>query len=186
MKTRLFRSLLSAVLLAPALLTAGDFPVTDYNVSVAEVMKAQKAWGKALVAISKAYEKGGRPEAEAKAREVINTAYAYDNGHVLFKPTLTVNPQTFRTTKEGAMAYFVGNNRAFPNDDGFALKGWRACEIENAGMYISGDLAITMGKVRLTDKNGKVTEVDKTWAFKKCDDGKLRIVLHHSSLPHSL
>jgi len=186
MKIHLFKSLIAAVLLIPALLHAQEFPVIDYNVSVAEVVNAQKAWGKALVAISKAYEKGGRAEAESKAREVINSAYAYDNGHVLFKPTLTVNPQTFRTTKEGAMAYFVGNNGAFPNDDGFALKGWRSCEIENAGMYIAGDLAITMGKVRLTDKSGKVTEVDKTWAFKKRDDGKLRIVLHHSSLPHSL
>ena len=186
MKSRLFKSLLATILLVPALLHAEDFPVVDYNVSVDEVVKAQKAWGKALVAISKAYEKGGRAEAEALARNVINSAYSYDNGHVLFKPTLTVNPQTFRTTKDGALAYFVGNNKDFPNDDGFALKGWRSCQIENAGMYISGDLAITMGKVRLTDKNGKVTEVDKTWAFRKTDDGKLRIVLHHSSLPHEL
>jgi hypothetical protein len=186
MKMLRLKPLLATALLLPTLLQAVDFPVLDYNVSVDEVVKAQKDWGKALVAISKAYEKDGRAGAEVKAREVINSAYAYDRGHVLFKPTLTVSPQTFRTTKEGALAYFVGNNKAFPNDDGFALKGWRSCEIENAGMYISGDLAISMGKVRLTDKTGKVTEVDKTWAFRKCDDGKLRIVLHHSSLPHSL
>lgn len=186
MKKQIIRFLVAATPLLTGLLHAEDFPVVDYNISVAEVVKAQKACGKALVAISKAYEKGGRAEAEALARNVINSAYAYDHGHVLFKPTLTKNPQTFRTTKEGALAYFVGNNKAFPNDDGFALKGWRSCEIENAAMYISGDLAITMGKVRLTDKNGKVTEVDKTWAFRKNDDGRLRIVLHHSSLPHAL
>jgi hypothetical protein len=45
-------------------------------------------------------------------------------------------------------------------------------------------MALTMGKVSLTDKNGKVTTVDKTWGFKKGDDGKIRIVLHHSSLPY--
>ena len=38
---------------------------------------------------------------------------------------------------------------------------------------------------QLIDKAGKVTTVDKTWGFKKGDDGKVRIVLHHSSLPFS-
>lgn len=42
-----------------------------------------------------------------------------------------------------------------------------------------------MGNVILTDKDGKVTKVDKTWAFKKNDDGKLKIILHHSSLPYN-
>jgi hypothetical protein len=27
--------------------------------------------------------------------------------------------------------------------------------------------------------------VDKTWGFRKGDDGKVRIVLHHSSLPYA-
>jgi hypothetical protein len=38
--------------------------------------------------------------------------------------------------------------------------------------------------VNLTDKDGKVTTVDETWGFKKDEQGKLRIVLHHSSLPY--
>jgi hypothetical protein len=42
-----------------------------------------------------------------------------------------------------------------------------------------------MGKVRFTDKDGKVTTVVKTWGFVKDDAGKLRIVLHHSSLEYS-
>jgi hypothetical protein len=52
-------------------------------------------------------------------------------------------------------------------------------------IHINGDLALTMGKVILTDQNGKTTTVDKTWGFKKDDQGRLRIVLHHSSLPYS-
>jgi hypothetical protein len=40
-----------------------------------------------------------------------------------------------------------------------------------------------MGKVRLTDAEGNVTEVDKTWGYKRDEAGNLRIVLHHSSLP---
>ncbi len=42
---------------------------------------------------------------------------------------------------------------------------------------------MTMGNVFLYDKKGQVTKVDKTWGFKKDAQGKLRIVLHHSSLP---
>ncbi len=41
-----------------------------------------------------------------------------------------------------------------------------------------------MGNVMLTDKKGQVTQVDKTWGFVKDNQGKLRIVLHHSSLPY--
>jgi len=50
-------------------------------------------------------------------------AYAYRMGAVLFKPTLPVNPQTFRATRAGALAYFVGGDPSFPKDKGFALKG---------------------------------------------------------------
>jgi hypothetical protein len=45
----------------------------------------------------------------------------YDNGTVLFKPTLTFGDQTFRLDKEGAAAYFIGGNPKYPNDTGFAL-----------------------------------------------------------------
>jgi hypothetical protein len=71
----------------------------------------------------------------------------------------------------------------FRRDSGFALKGWRAVEIANNAILINGNVATTMGNVIITDKDGKKTTVDKTWAFRKDDAGKLRIVLHHSSLP---
>jgi len=174
---------LALLILVPAVLPAKQTPVVDYNINVHEAEKAQKAWGDALVRISKDYEAGGIAKATRTAEAMLDSAYGYDIGPVLFKPTLTVSPQTFRTTKEGALSYFVGNNSHFPNDAGFALKGWRSCKIENAGIYINGNIAITMGKVRLTDKKGKVTEVDKTWVFRKDDKGKLKIILHHSSLP---
>ena len=35
-----------------------------------------------------------------------------------------------------------------------------------------------------TNKDGVVTTVDKTFGYKKASDGKVRIVLHHSSLPY--
>jgi hypothetical protein len=116
---------------------------------------------------------------------VIDAAYGYQIGAVLFKPTLTVNPQTFRTTRAGALSYFVGGDANYPKDTGFALKGWNKCEVANSGIFIAGDSATTMGKVHFTGKDGKVTSVDKTWTFVKDDAGKLRIVVHHSSLEYA-
>jgi hypothetical protein len=159
--------------------------VVNNNITEAEVLAAQRAWGDALVAISTTYEQKGQAAAKALAEQVIDAAYGYQLGGVLFKPTLTTAPQTFRTTKAGALAYFVGDDPAFPKDKGFALKGWRQVEIQNAAIFIEGDVATTMGNVMITDKTGKVTTVDKTWKFLKDSNGKLRIMVHHSSLPYS-
>lgn len=159
--------------------------VVNNNITEADVQQAQEAWGEALIAISGAYSQGGREQAEQKARQVLDAAYGYSQGAVMFKPTLTSGEQTFRTDYDGALAYFVGGNPDFPNDSGFALKGWQGYAFENAAVYINGNLALTMGNVMLTNADGEVTTVDKTWGFKRDDEGALRIVLHHSSLPFS-
>ena len=163
---------------------AAKTPVVNTTVTEAEVLAAQKAWGDALVSISTTHERQGAAAARRLAEQVIDSAYGYQFGPVLFKPTLTVAPQTFRTTRAGALAYFVGGDPAFPKDSGFALKGWRKVEVNNAAIFIAGDVATSMGNVSITDKDGKVTTVDKTWKFIKDDSGKLRIVVHHSSLPY--
>lgn len=159
--------------------------VVNTNITETEVLAAQKAWGEALVAISTTYEEKGSAAAKALAEQVIDAAYGYQMGMVLFKPTLTMAPQTFRTTRAGALAYFVGGDSNFPKDKGFALNGWRKVEIQNVGIFIDGNVATTMGNVMITDKTGKVTTVDKTWKFLKDSNGKLRIVVHHSSLPYA-
>lgn len=182
-KSLLLSSLVAFAVAAPAL---ANNSVVNKSISEAEVIAAQKAWGDALVAISTTYEKQGHAAAKELAAKVIDSAYGYQFGPVLFKPTLTVAPQTFRTTRDGALAYFVGGDPNYPKDTGFALKGWRSVEVKNAAVFIAGDVATSMGNVMITDKNGKVTTVDKTWKFLKDDSGKLRIVVHHSSLPHSV
>lgn len=149
-----------------------------------EVIAAQNAWGAALVSISTTYDNQGLEAATRVAATVLDSAYGYAWGPVLFKPTLTEAPQTFRTTRDGALAYFVGHNSKFPKDTGFALKHWRSVKIENAAIFIDDDIAISMGNVHITDRDGKVTTVDKTWGYKRDKDGTLRIVLHHSSLPY--
>ena len=177
---------LAAMVLAPlAHAEKAEVKVTNSNITLEEVEQAQKAWGAALIGISKAYRDKGIEAAVSAANAALDGAYGYNMGAVLFKPTLTVTPQTFRPTREGALAYFVGGNPDFPNDKGFALKPWDAYEFENSAIHITADLALTMGKVRLTNDKGEITEVDKTWGFKRDDQGVLRIVLHHSSLPYT-
>lgn len=152
-----------------------------------EVKAAQQAWCDALVEIGKVYKEGGDYKAVASRR--IDELYDYKEGTVFFKPTLAFGEQTFRPTKEGALAYFVGGNPSFPNDKGFALKPWTKVRyVNNAadnGIQIHGAIAITMGNVYLTDTAGEAIMVDKTFAFRKGRDGKLRLIVHHSSLPAS-
>ena len=173
-----------AVLIATCM-PASAYVVVNQAIDENEVLSAQQAWCGALVNISATYANNGHSDAKALAEQVIDQAYGYQMGAVLFKPTLTVNPQTFRTTRAGALAYFVGGDPEFPTDSGFALKGWTKCEPENAAIFITGNSAITMGKVHFTDKDGNVTSVDKTWGYVKDDAGDLRIILHHSSLEYS-
>lgn len=159
--------------------------VVNQGITEAEVLAAQKAWCNALVSISQTHQQQGPAAARALAERVIDGAYAYQMGAVLFKPTLTVAPHTFRTTRAGALAYFVGGDTNFPQDTGFALKGWTACSATNAAVFITGGSASSMGHVMITGANGQVTTVDKTWKFVKDDAGALRIAVHHSSLPYS-
>ena len=159
--------------------------VMNLNITQAEVIAAQNGWCDALLSISSAYANSGIAAATKKAETVIGKAYAYQYGPVAFNPTLTSGKQTFRATREGALAYFVGNNPSFPNDKGFALKPWRKCQVVNHVIQINGAQANTMGNVDLTDSTGEVTRVDKTWSFIKEPDASVRIVLHHSSLPYS-
>jgi len=155
-------------------------------VTYEEVNAAQQAWCDALVKIGKLKEEGG--DYKAFAEQVLTDAYNYDSGKVFFKPTLAFGDQTFRNDKKGALAYFVGGDPAYPNDKGFALKPWVKARYDNAGeknegIQIYGSVAITMGNVWVTDKDGKEVMVDKTWVFKKGKDGKLRIIVHKSALP---
>ncbi len=153
-----------------------------------EVNAAQQAWCDALVKIGQMKENG--EDYKSYAEQVLSEAYNYDHGKVFFKPTLAFGDQTFRNDKKGALAYFIGGDKDYPDDKGFALTPWVKARYDNAGqnnegIQIYGSVAITMGNVWVTDKNGKEVMVDKTWVFKKGKDGKLRIIVHKSSLPYA-
>ena len=149
-----------------------------------ELAEARKIWGDALVAISEAYDDDGIEAATAVANAALDAAYGYDLGPVLFKPTMASGEQTFRPTRDGALAYFVGHSDEYPLDGGFGLKGWRKVESQTAASFVHGDVAMWMGWVICTDRDGNVTTVDKSWGYQRDAEGVLRIVLHHSSFPY--
>ena len=145
---------------------------------------ARRAWGDGLVSISRAYEAEGIDGARQTASQILDVAYGYDLGPVLFKPTLSGGQTTFRTTKKGALSYFVGHDADYPNDSGFGIKGWRDVLSETAASFMHGDVAMWMGWMIMIDKEGQITKVDKSFGYKLGLDNTLRIVLHHSSLPY--
>ena len=148
-----------------------------------DILKALNDWGESLISISRAYEDDGLASAREIAEQTLDRLYGFELGPVLFKPTLSGGPQTFRPTKIGALSYFVGNDPEYPNDSGFGIKFWRSVKPETSATFIQNDVAMWMGWVSFIDKNNSVVKVDKTFGYTKDKNGILKIVLHHSSLP---
>ena len=150
------------------------------KITKAHIEKAQKEWIAGLVHIGQSIKKGGNGKPETEA--FITKFYDYDNGKVLFKPTLAIGKQTFRPTKEGAISYFLAGNPNYPNDIGFALLIFEEGYTEMLDEIILGENAIVMCKMHLTAKDGSIKSVDKTFAYRLTKDGDLKIIAHHSSL----
>lgn len=178
------------LMLAAAAMTSGltalaADPPASAAITEAEVNAAQQAWCDGLVKIGTVYKDGG--DYKAVAGQIIDDLYDYKDGKVFFKPTLAHGKNSFRPTRAGALSYFVGGNAAFPEDSGFALKKWVKVSYDNNaaenGIQIHGDIAITMGNVYLTNSKGEMVMVDKTFVFRRCQDGRLRLCVHKSALP---
>ena len=155
------------------------------TINETELATARAAWGNGLVAISKAYDETGIDGAFDLADSLLDRLYGFEFGPILFKPTLSGGIQTFRTDREGTLSYFIGHNPEFPQDTGFGLKSWRDVRFETSSAFIEGDVAMWMGWVTFTDRNGNVVKVDKSFGFRRAADGSLKLVLHHSSLPYT-
>jgi len=147
-----------------------------------EVVEAQKAWGEGIVAIGKTYREGGDYTAAAAAH--INRFYGYDLSLVLFKPTLASIDQ-FRTSFDAALSYFVGGNPSFPEDKGFAIKPWTKVRWKNYGIVNNScSMAVAMGNYWFTPADGGAdTKVEYSFAYVRGEQGDLKIVVHHSSVP---
>ncbi|MCC5925881.1 MAG: phosphoribosyl-AMP cyclohydrolase [Bacteroidetes bacterium] len=153
---------------------------TDRNeITRAMIEQAQEGWIAALVSV------GAAEDPSARAYEVLTNYYDFSGSGVLFKPTLTHGEQTFRMTKDGALSYFVGGNAAFAQDDGFALRPYVSGVADIKDVVIVGKAAIAMGNITLTAYDGSTVMVDKTFGYRMDENGNLRIITHHSSLPFS-
>merc|ERR1719311_1383808 len=159
-------------------------PVTE-----AEVLEVQSKWAAAIANISKVHKEGG--DYIKAASDAAGELYAYGHENVLFKPTKAAEYQ-FRSTAQEAMSYFVGGDvveGGYAEDGGFAInggKGWESCVYDNHQIDLKDSMAIAMGNYYFTcATTGEVTKVEYTFGYTRCDDGKVRICLHHSSVPYS-
>jgi hypothetical protein len=149
-----------------------------------EVVEAQKAWGEGIVRIGKTYSEGG--DYVAAASRHIDQFYAYDLSLVLFKPTLASQDQ-FRSSFDSALSYFVGGNASYPEDKGFAIKPWTKVRWKNAGITNNAcNMAVAMGNYFFTPAGGGAeTKVEYTLGYIRDPEGRLKIVVHQSSVPYN-
>ena len=148
-----------------------------------QILEAQKNWGEGIINIGRVFlEKG---DYKSAAEQHINTFYNYQEGKVLFKPTLASIKQ-FRLDFDAALSYFVGGNDAFPEDHGFAIKPWTNVRWENIGTTILGDTGLAMGNYYFTPHDGSdVVKVEYSFAYTRDSKGDLKIILHDSHVPFS-
>jgi hypothetical protein len=147
-----------------------------------EILDAQKAWGESIVRIGEIFMEGG--DYRTAAIEHINKFYNYQEGLVLFKPTMASVKQ-FRTDFRGALSYFIGGDEDYPEDRGFAIKPWSKVRWENIGVKIIGNVALAMGNYYFTPANGgDEVKVEYSFAHTKDKEGNLKIILHDSHIPY--
>ncbi|EOC7934813.1 hypothetical protein ACI8HB_003639 [Vibrio cholerae] len=159
-----------------AIASLGAFNANAEPISTLEVEAAQQGWGEGIVKIGKA------KDPRKAAIEHLDEFYAFDNGQVLFKPTLASADQ-FRGTKKEALSYFIGQDLA--EDKGFALAPYTKVRWENEGIVTDDDSAMAMGNYFFTKTNGEEVKVEYSFGYIKDKNGKLKINLHHSSMPFS-
>eukprot|EP00912_Choanoflagellata_sp_UC4_P001041 UC4_evm1s642 len=160
------------------------------DITETEVHELQANWANAITSISQAYLE--KRDFVAEAANAAANLYGYGHTNVLFKPTkATLNP--FRPTGADAMSYFVGNDavqegQGYPEDGGFAINGgsgWSNVVFDNHQIDLNGNIAIAMGQYVFTcATTGDNVRVEYTFGYKRNEDGKARIFLHHSSVPY--
>ena len=110
--------------------------------------------------------------------------------YIHYAPTLTLPPSpTLTLTLTLTLTKAMKNDELKGEDAGFAInggRGWKAVEFSNHKIDLNGPTAQAMGEYTFTDAaSGDKVNVYYTFGYKRNDDGKVRIYLHHSSLPYS-
>jgi hypothetical protein len=146
-----------------------------------DVAAAQAAWAEGVLHIGAA---ASWAEAHARATQMVQQHYLLSGGPILFCPTMARQNQ-FRHTLSDAVAYFVGRSDEHPEDQGFALQGWRDIRFENAGVVCRGGIGMAMGNYFFVQADGTEVMAEFSFVFIRDGGGQIRIQLHHSSLPYS-
>lgn len=155
----------------------------DYgSIEKFEMENSLKEWAAGLLSISNAF--ANNDDYKSIAKNVILKNYAYDLGVVLFKPTLA-SSIPFRNSYESTLSYFIGGDKNYPEDRGFALNPWSKVEFDIAGFIASEKQGLVMGNKILKQHHGNTTIANFTMGFIRSLKGDLKINLHHSSLPYS-
>ena len=146
------------------------------------IRETQNIWASGILSIGEAYRKNN--DYKTKAIDFINKHYGYNEGLVLFKPTLVTTEQ-FRDNFEKALSYFIAGNPKYPEDLGFAIQPWKNIKFDNSGILILGRRAVAMGNYYFTHANGNIIKVEYTFGYFLNAQNEVKLNLHHSSIPYS-
>ena len=165
----------------------GSFRNLPGAITELEVIAAQDLWAASIKRISAAYL--AKSDFVKIAGDAAGELYAYGHHDVLFKPTKAAEVP-FRPTAGEAMSYFVGGKAVdggYDEDGGFAInggKGFKKVVYRNHQIALKGNVALAMGEYDFTcATTGDESKVEYTLGYQRCDDGEVRIFLHHSSVP---
>ncbi|KAH8066803.1 hypothetical protein JL721_7988 [Aureococcus anophagefferens] len=171
--------------LLPGFLKGGKPVTTPRGVSDTEVLGVQTKWAAAIAHISDVHAKGG--DFVGAAADAAGELYAYGHGDVLQADQGRRVP----VPADGGRGHVaVGGSNVdggYGEDGGFAInggKGWASCVYDNHKITKCDDVAIAMGN-RFTQDDGRVSKVEYTFGYKRCEDDEVRIFLHHSSVPYA-
>ena len=144
-----------------------------------QVIEAQNSWAEGIIEIGSLKDESKLNE---RVIDFLDELYSYESGPVLFKPTMASIEQ-FRKTKQMALSYFIGGTNSSCNEDnGFATKGWTKVTFKNHDIILDKNRAIAMGNYYFQINNNDPIKVEYTFGYKLVQ-GKLKIFLHHSSIP---
>ena len=146
-----------------------------------DIINIQKEWASGIVKMGKL--SNDRDSLESFTSDFLDKIYDFDN-QVLFKPTKAANEQ-FRNSKGSAYSYFIaGDDRECQEDNGFALSNWTEILFDNSNIIINEDIAIAMGNYTFKNEASKI-KVEYSFVYKNYGN-KIKIILHHSSLPYKI
>lgn len=149
-------------------------------ISREDILRSQDKWALAIIGVGEAKEDYSK--SKKLTSEFLNDLYDFREGKVQFKPTKASKHQ-FRNDKASAISYFIGGNKSFVEDYGFAMKPWKKIEFFNDTINIYEDIGIAMGNYFFTDYSGNKIRVEYSFVYLK-KDNSVKIILHHSSLPY--